>query len=190
MWQEVVTLFTAMEPIPAILLTVGIIFCIVEMFIPGIGFFGISGSISILAGIILRFINGFNLTQLFILVLILCIVFTIAGLIIVRSARKGLLSKTPLINNKTASAAEILAGVLKCSAGAILVGENTFGKNSIQQVIPMTNSTGMMLTSAKYILPDGADIHNEGIVPDYVVKSEDAMKEAIKLINQVVKKGK
>ena len=102
MWQEVVTLFTAMEPIPAILLTVGIIFCIVEMFIPGIGFFGISGSISILAGIILRFINGFNLTQLFILVLILCIVFTIAGLIIVRSARKGLLSKTPLINNKTA----------------------------------------------------------------------------------------
>ena len=95
-----------------------------------------------------------------------------------------------LINNKTASAAEILAGVLKCSAGAILVGENTFGKNSIQQVIPMTNSTGMMLTSAKYILPDGADIHNEGIVPDYVVKSEDAMKEALKLINQVVKKEK
>ncbi|MBQ4078844.1 PDZ domain-containing protein [bacterium] len=95
-----------------------------------------------------------------------------------------------LINSKTASAAEILAGALKCSAGAILVGENTFGKNSIQQVIPMTNSTGMMLTSAKYILPDGADIHNKGIKPDYIIKSEDAMKEALKLINQVVKKEK
>ena len=102
MWQEIVTLFTAMEPIPAILLTVGIIFCIVEMFIPGIGFFGISGSIAILAGIVLRFIRGFNLTQLFILVLILCVVFTIVGLIVVRSAKKGLLSKSSLINNKTA----------------------------------------------------------------------------------------
>lgn len=95
-----------------------------------------------------------------------------------------------LVNNKTASAAEILAGTLKCSANAILIGESTFGKNSIQQVIPMTNGTGMMLTSAKYILPNGEDIHNMGISPDYIVKSEDAMKEAVKLINQVVKKAK
>ena len=102
MWQEIVTLFVAMEPIPAILLTVGIIFCIIEMFIPGVGFFGISGSIAILAGIVLRFIRGFNLTQLFILVLILCVVFTLAGLIVVRSSKKGLLSRSPLINNKTA----------------------------------------------------------------------------------------
>ncbi len=102
MWNEIVTLFTAMEPIPAILLTVGIVFCIIEMFIPGVGFFGISGAISILAGIILRFIRNFNLTQLFVLVLIICTIFAIAGLIVVRSAKKGLLSKSPLVNNKTA----------------------------------------------------------------------------------------
>lgn len=95
-----------------------------------------------------------------------------------------------LVNNKTASAAEILAGALNCSADAILIGENTFGKNSIQQVIPMTNGTGMMLTSSKYILPNGEDIHNKGISPDYFVKSDETMKEAVKIINQVVKKEK
>ena len=95
-----------------------------------------------------------------------------------------------LINRKTASAAEILAGALKCSAGAILIGENTYGKNSIQQVIPMTNATGMMLTTAKYILPNGEDINNKGITPDYYVDNKDMIKKAKELINQIVKKEK
>lgn len=102
-----------------------------------------------------------------------------------------------LVNKKTASAAEILAGALTCSADAILLGERTYGKNSIQQVIPMANKSGLMITSDKYILPNGADIHNIGIKPDYEIlvskqtKGKDLlMEEAVKLINGVVKNQK
>lgn len=102
MWNEFITLFAAMEPIPIILLSVGLIFCIIEMFVPGFGFFGITGSISIVAGIVLRFAREFSLAQLFLLVLIIFTILLIVGLIVIRSAKKGLLSKTPLINNKTA----------------------------------------------------------------------------------------
>ena len=102
MWQEFITLFTGMEAIPAMLLTIGIVFCIIEMFIPGVGFFGISGSISIIAGIVIRFIRGFNLTQMLILVFIVAVILTMAGLAIVHSAKVGLLSHSPLVNNKTA----------------------------------------------------------------------------------------
>ena len=102
MWQEVVSLFVGMEAIPAVLLCVGIVFCIVEMFIPGVGFFGISGSILIIAGIVIRFIRGFSLTQLLILVFIIAVILTMAGLAIVHSAKVGLLSHSPIVNNKTA----------------------------------------------------------------------------------------
>lgn len=93
-----------------------------------------------------------------------------------------------LVNKKTASAAEILAGVLKDSAGAVLLGENTYGKNSIQQVIPMTNGSGMIITSAKYILPNGEDIHEVGIVPSIYCENDKLIQEAKKLINELVKK--
>ena len=102
MWQDIVGLFTEMGPIPAVLLTVGIIFCIIEMFQPGVGFFGISGSIAILAGIVLRFIYGFNLAQLFVLVLIIAVILAIAGILIVRSAKKGVLSRSAFVNINTA----------------------------------------------------------------------------------------
>ncbi len=95
-----------------------------------------------------------------------------------------------IVNKNTASAAEILAGTLKDNAGAILIGERTYGKNSIQQIIPMTNASGLMITSSKYILPNGEDIHDVGIEPDYYVEKHQVMKEAIKLINQVVKNKK
>ncbi len=93
-----------------------------------------------------------------------------------------------LVNEKTASAAEILAGTLQDNVGAILIGNNTYGKNAIQQVVPMTNGCGLMITSSKYILPQGEDIHDVGIKPDYYVENSKMMKEAIKLINQVMKK--
>lgn len=102
-----------------------------------------------------------------------------------------------LVNSKTASAAEILAGALHCSAGAVMLGENTYGKNSIQQVIPMANNSGMIITSDKYILPNGEDIHNTGIKPDYVYekfKDENGkdmlIRDAVKLINELVKNQK
>lgn len=103
-----------------------------------------------------------------------------------------------LIDRNTASAAEVLAGTLRNNINAILIGEKSFGKNSIQQVIPMQNGTGLIITSNKYILPDGKDINNKGLIPDITVNkkstknnSEDIqLQEAVKLIQKIVKNEK
>lgn len=96
-----------------------------------------------------------------------------------------------LINHKTASAAELFAGALKIHADAILLGENTFGKNTIQQVIPIHSGSGLIITTDKYILPDGTDISGIGITPDISIKQiqkyEDAQKDtALKLIRDTL----
>ncbi len=98
-----------------------------------------------------------------------------------------------LIDRKTASAAEILAGTLRNNINAILIGEKSFGKSSIQQIIPMQNGTGLIITSNKYILPDGKDINNKGLIPDITIykknNTEDVqLQEAVKLIKKIVKK--
>ena len=93
-----------------------------------------------------------------------------------------------LMNKKTASAAEILAGVLRVRSGAILLGENSFGKNSIQHVIPMQNSSGLIITTDKYILPEETDISGIGLIPDIYIKqsskkqNDEQMELALKLI--------
>lgn len=74
-----------------------------------------------------------------------------------------------LVNKGTASASEILTGALRDNKKAVLVGEKTYGKNSVQQIIPMQNKTGMNLTVAKYLMPNNEDIHRVGIKPDYEV---------------------
>lgn len=90
-----------------------------------------------------------------------------------------------LVNKKTASSAEVLAGSLKDNLGAIIIGENTYGKNSIQQIVPLANKTGLIITASKYILPKGEDIHNKGITPDYIVKKDEQLNLAIKLIKDM-----
>ncbi len=83
-----------------------------------------------------------------------------------------------LINNYTASAAEILAGVLKVHAQngltknlrAFLVGTKTFGKGSVQEVIPVSNNCAIKLTTSLYFLPDDTTIQGIGIEPDFVVE--------------------
>lgn len=92
-----------------------------------------------------------------------------------------------LVNKKTASAAEVLAGSLKDNLGAIIIGESTYGKNSIQQIIPMANKTGLIITASKYILPKGEDIHNTGIKPDYITKKDEQFELAIKIIKDMTK---
>ncbi len=97
-----------------------------------------------------------------------------------------------LINNKTASAAEILAGTLQDNHNAILIGENTFGKNTIQQVIPLANKTGLIITTDKYILPSGEDIYKKGLIPKINIinnsnEKDLQMETAIKLLNSIVK---
>ncbi len=98
-----------------------------------------------------------------------------------------------LINNLTASAAEILAGTLKDNKNAIIIGEHSFGKNSIQQVIPLQNASGLILTTDKYILPNGSDIYHKGIIPDIEIKNtpkqDDQMKKATEIIKSMVEKN-
>ncbi|MBD1159150.1 S41 family peptidase [Pelagibacterales bacterium SAG-MED10] len=99
-----------------------------------------------------------------------------------------------LINYGSASASEIVAGALKDHKRAILLGENTFGKGSVQSIIPLQNKGAIRLTVAKYYLPSGKSISEVGVLPDieinemtedFKIKSEtdNQLNYAIKLLN-------
>ncbi|MEN6319133.1 MAG: S41 family peptidase [Syntrophaceae bacterium] len=75
-----------------------------------------------------------------------------------------------LANEGTASAAEIVSGALQDNGRAIVIGTQTFGKGSVQTVIPLENGSALKLTTAKYYTPNGRSIQAEGIKPDIVVK--------------------
>jgi carboxyl-terminal processing protease len=78
-----------------------------------------------------------------------------------------------LVNKGSASASEILSGALKDNRRAILVGEKTFGKGSVQKTYSLDKELGIALTIAKYYTPSGAMIHGKGIMPDREVKYVD-----------------
>ena len=99
-----------------------------------------------------------------------------------------------LINYGSASAAEIVAGALKDHKRAILLGENSFGKGSVQSIIPLKNDGAIRLTIAKYYLPSGKSISEVGVSPDidigeenddFRIKTEtdNQLNYAIKLLN-------
>ena len=99
-----------------------------------------------------------------------------------------------LINYGSASASEIVAGALKDHKRAILIGENSFGKGSVQSIIPLKNDGAIRLTIAKYYLPSGKSISEVGVSPDieideegenFRVKTEtdNQLNYAIKLLN-------
>jgi len=75
-----------------------------------------------------------------------------------------------LINNGSASASEIFAGALKDHKRAIILGENSYGKGSVQSIIPLKNGGGIRLTISKYYLPSGDSISEVGVTPDIVVE--------------------
>ncbi len=77
-----------------------------------------------------------------------------------------------LINNGSASASEIFAGALKDHKRAIILGENSYGKGSVQSIIPLKNGGGMRLTISKYYLPSGKSISEVGVIPDILVEEE------------------
>ena len=78
-----------------------------------------------------------------------------------------------LINNGSASASEIVAGALQDQKRAILLGEPTFGKGSVQSIIPLKNKGAIRLTISKYYLPSGKSISEIGVSPDIMIEESD-----------------
>lgn len=90
-----------------------------------------------------------------------------------RSKGYDIFNKLPiiiLVNQGSASASEILAGALKEHGKAKLVGEKTFGKGSVQELVPVTSDTALKITIARWLTPNGISISKEGLKPDYEVK--------------------
>ena len=78
-----------------------------------------------------------------------------------------------LVNSGSASASEIVAGALRDWHRAVILGEKTFGKGSVQSIIPLSDGSALRLTTAKYLTPEGHSINGVGIMPDIVVTMDD-----------------
>lgn len=82
-----------------------------------------------------------------------------------------------LVNKGSASASEIVAGAIKDHGRARIVGERTYGKGSVQTVMPLTDSSALKLTTARYLLPSGRTINGIGIEPDFPVSNPDPQQQ-------------
>ncbi|MCX6705102.1 MAG: S41 family peptidase, partial [Candidatus Woesebacteria bacterium] len=83
-----------------------------------------------------------------------------------------------LINGGSASASEILAGALRDDKGIKLVGDKSFGKGTIQEPIDVAGGSGLHVTTAKWLTPNGTWVHEKGLTPDVEIANKEAMADA------------
>lgn len=89
-----------------------------------------------------------------------------------------------MINEGSASGSEIVAGALRDNKRAVTVGTKSFGKGSVQSVIPLPDGSGLRLTTAKYFTPSGVCINGIGITPDVVINDESSKEDKLKDVNK------
>ncbi len=96
--------------------------------------------------------------------------------LVYQAQREGTFPDWPLVvlvNHGSASASEIVAGALKVHRRGVILGARTFGKGSVQTIIPIEGGAGLRLTTARYFTPDGNSIQDKGIIPDITFEEEE-----------------
>ena len=89
-----------------------------------------------------------------------------------------------LINEGSASGSEIVAAALQDYQRATILGVKSFGKGSVQTVIPLSDGSALKLTTSKYFTPLGKEIHGKGVIPDVIVKSEASEEDQEIIVNE------
>lgn len=165
MWEEIVGLFSGLGWISMLCLAIGVIFLVVEFFIPGFGVFGIVGIIVSAFAIVFKMVMGGTLIQFGIMLSFVVLVILLFSLIFIRSAKYGLISKSPFVEKKTSVSVDyaenkknfgfllnkqgVVASVCK-PAGKVEIDGNTYScisngeylhKNTLVKVIEVDGST-------------------------------------------------
>lgn len=151
LWTEFTALFTQMHWAVILLLSLGLVFCIIEAIIPGFGFFGVMGILCEIAGVVVHAVLSGSALQVFLLTLIVVLVIVLVFLLFIRSAKHGLLAKTAIVENKTALPSDFrekaeeelktLIGkegltITECRpVGKIRIGQETYEAQSVGAVI-------------------------------------------------------
>jgi carboxyl-terminal processing protease len=110
-----------------------------------------------------------------------------------KTKRSGPLQRVPLIvlvNGTSASASEIVAGALQDLKRALVVGSKTYGKGSVQTIIPLSDGSALRLTTARYLTPGGRSIDGAGINPDLFIRDPEEERSSVKQPPQETARGK
>lgn len=157
--MEFVEIFSEMSWIAAALLFGGLVFIFVEVLLPGFGFFGIAGSVAIVAGLIVRICQGLNLLQSVVLILMVLVFFIICVIVMVFSAQHGILGRTGLFEN-----------------------ENTFSSRSRREVKELKKLIGKSGRASGVLNPGGKAKINGRIYDVLSVKSFIEDNQHVKVI--------